>query len=53
MLQGGSLKAQEQAVLQDEWMGKTTGLAGTQEKKEGLPLMEERASDSRGVQGSC
>ena len=44
---------------QDEPAGKTTGLAeqralaGTQETKEGLPPMEERPGDSRGVQGSC
>jgi len=42
----------------DEPVGKTTGLAeqralsGTQEKKEGLPPMEERVGNSRGVQGS-
>jgi len=46
-------------VPQDEPVGKTTGqaeqgaLSGTQEKKEGLPPTEERAGDSRGVQGSC
>jgi len=40
-------------VPQDEPPGKTTDLAkqgvlaGTEEKKEGLPLMEERAGDSR------
>jgi len=45
-------------VLQDELLGKTTrlaeqgALAGTQEKKEGLPPMEERAGDLRRVQGS-
>jgi len=45
-------------VLQDEPEGKMTGLAeqgalaGTQEQKEGLPPMEEREGDSRGVQGS-
>ena len=45
-------------VLQDELARKMTGLAeqgalaGTHEKKEGLPPMEERAGDSRGVQGS-
>jgi len=45
-------------VPQDEPAGKTTGLAeqgalsGTQEKKEGLLPMEERAGDSRGVQRS-
>jgi len=45
-------------VPQDEPVAKTTGLAeqraiaGTPEKKEGLPLMEERTGDSRGVQGS-
>jgi len=39
-------------------VGKTSGLAeqgalaGTQIKKKGLPPMEERAGDSRGVQGS-
>ena len=43
---------------QDEPAGKMTGLAeqgdlaGTQQKKEGLPPMEERADDSRGVQSS-
>jgi len=43
-------------VSQDEPAGKTTGLAeqgalaGTQEKKEGLPPMEARAGNSRGVQ---
>ena len=45
-------------VPQDELAGKTTGLAeqgalaGTQEKKEGLPPTEDRAGDSRGVQRS-
>jgi len=45
-------------VPQDEPSGKMTSLAeegvlaGTQEKKEGLPIKEERAGDSRGVQGS-
>jgi len=45
-------------VPQDELAGKMTGLAeqgalaGTQAKKEGLPTMEERAGDSKGVQGS-
>jgi len=45
-------------VPQDEPVGKMTGLAeqgaftGTQEKKEGLPLVEDRALDSRGVQES-
>jgi len=45
-------------VPQDELAGKIISLseqgalAGTQEKKEGLPPMEERAGDSRGVQGS-
>jgi len=45
-------------VPQDELLGKMTSLAeqgalaGPQEKKEGLPPMEERAGDSRGVQGS-
>ena len=46
-------------MSQDELAGKMTGLAeqgalgGTQgKKKEGLTLMEERAGDSRGVQGS-
>ena len=44
---------------QDEPVGKMTGLAeegafaGTQEKKKGLPPMEERAGYSRVVQGSC
>jgi len=44
-------------VLQDEPAGKMTGLAeqgalaGTREKNEGLPTMEERAGKSRGVQG--
>ena len=41
-------------MLQDKPVGKTTGLAeqgvlaGTLEKKDGLPPMEERAGDSRG-----
>ena len=45
-------------LRKNEPVGKTTSLAeqgalaGTQQKKEGLPLMEERAGDSRGVQGS-
>jgi len=45
-------------VLQEEPAAKMTGLAkqgalaGTQEKKEGLPPMEERAGNSRGVQES-
>jgi len=45
-------------VPQDEPAEKTTGLAeqgalaGTQEKKDGLPLMEAREGNSRGVQGS-
>jgi len=45
-------------VPQDKPMGKTIGLTeqgalvGTQEIKEGLPPMEERAGDLRGVQGS-
>jgi len=57
ILQGGSLKGCPH-VPQDEPAGKATGLAeqgalaGTQEKKEGLSSMEERAGDSRGVQGS-
>ena len=34
-------------------LGEQEGLARTQEKKEGLPPLEERAGDSRGVQGSC
>jgi len=44
--------------VQHQPAGKMTGLAekghlaGTQEKKEGLPPIEERAGDSRGVQGS-
>jgi len=44
-------------VPQDEPARKTTGLAeqgalaGTQEKKQGLPPMEDRAGDSRGVEG--
>ena len=43
---------------QDKPVGKTTALAeqgalaGTQEKKEGLLLMQEKADDSRSVQGS-
>ena len=43
---------------QDKPVGKTTSLAeqgalaGTQEKKEGLSPMEERAGNSRGTQGS-
>jgi len=62
ILQEGSLKdtgAGCPHVLQDVPAGKTTGLAeqgalaGTQEKKEGLPPMEEREGDSRGTQGSC
>jgi len=61
ILQRGSLKGTGAGcphVLQDQPAGKMTslaeqgGLAGTQEKKEGLPPMEERAGDSRGVQGS-
>ena len=61
VLQGG-LKGTGAAcpyVPQDEPAGKMTGLAeqgalaGTQEKKEGLPPMEDRAGNSRGVQGSC
>ena len=52
ILQGGSLKGTGAVcphVLQDKPAGKTTSLAeqralaGTQEKKEGLPPMEERA----------
>jgi len=45
-------------VSQHEPVGKMTGLveqgalAGTQEKKEGLPPMEERAGDSGGVEGA-
>ena len=46
-------------MSKDEPVGKTTrlaeqgALAGTQGvKKEGLPLMVERAGDSRGVEGS-
>jgi len=45
-------------LLQDKLEGKTTSLAeqgalaGTQEKKEGLSPMEERAGNSRGTQGS-
>jgi len=45
-------------VPQDESAEEMTGLAeqgdfaGTQEKKEGLPLMEESAGDSKGAQGS-
>jgi len=44
-------------VSQDELVEKTIdlvdqgALAGTQEKKEGLPPMEERVDDSKGVQG--
>jgi len=61
ILQGGSLKGTGAGcphVPQDEPAGKMTGLseqgalAGTQEKKEGLPPMEEKAGDSGGVQGS-
>ena len=61
ILQGGSLKGTGAGcprVPQGKLAGKTTilpeqgALAGTQEKKEGLPLMEERAGNSRGVQGS-
>jgi len=45
-------------VPQDELSGMTTGLAeqgdlaGTQEKKEGLPPMEERTGGAKGIQGS-
>jgi len=45
-------------VPQDEPAGKMTNLAeqgalaGTQEKKEGLIPMEEKAGDLRGLQGS-
>jgi len=62
IVQGGSLKGTGAGcphVPQDKPAGKMTGLSeqgalsGTQEKKEGLPPMEERAGDSRGVQGSC
>jgi len=61
ILQGGCLKGTGAGcphVPQDEPAGKTIGLAeqgalaGTQEKKEVLPPMEERAGDSVGVQGS-
>ena len=61
ILQGGSLKGTGAVcphVLHVKPEGKMTGLAeqgdlaGTQEKKEGLPPMEERAGNSRGVQGS-
>jgi len=61
ILQGGTLKGIRTGcplVPQDKPVGKTTRLAeqgaraGTQEKKEGLPLTEERAGDSRRVQGS-
>ena len=61
ILQGGSLTGTGAGcphVPQDKPSGKMSGLAeqgvlvGTQEKKEGLALMEERAGVSRGVQGS-
>jgi len=61
IFQGGSLKGIGEGcphVPQDDPAGKMTSLAeqgaltGNQEKKNGLPPMEERASDSRGVQGS-
>ena len=61
ILQGGSLKGTGAGcshVPQDEPKGKAIGLAkqgaltGTQGENEGLPLMEERADDSRGIQGS-
>ena len=61
ILHGGSLKGTGAGcphVPQDELAGKTTGLAeegalaGTQEKKEGLPPIEERTANSRRVQGS-
>ena len=61
ILQGGNLKGTGAAcphVPQDEPAGKMISLAEqgalaeTQEKKEGLPSTEERAGDSRGVQGS-
>jgi len=60
ILQGGSLKGTGAGcphVSQDKSMENMTdlvdqgALAGTQEKKESLSLMEERADDSRGVQG--
>jgi len=61
ILQGESLKgtgAGRPHVPQDKLVGKAAGLAeqgalaGTQEKKDGLPFIEESAGDSRGVQGS-
>jgi len=61
VLQGGSIKGTGAGcphVPQDKLTGKMTGLteqgalAGTQGKTEGLPLMEERAGVSGGVQGS-
>jgi len=61
ILQGGSFKgtaADGPHMPQDEPVGKMTdlpeqdALAGTQKEKEGLPLMQERTGDSRGVQGS-
>jgi len=61
ILQGGSLKGTGAGcphVMQDEPVGKMTrlseqgALAGTQEKKKGLPPIAERTGDSRGVQGS-
>jgi len=47
-------QAQEQAVPMCHKMSlaEQGALARTQEKKEGLPVLEERAGDSRGVQGS-
>jgi len=61
IVQGGSLKGTGEGcphVPQDELMGRTSSLAeqgalaGNKEKKEGLQHMEERAGNSRGVQGS-
>jgi len=61
ILQEGSLKGTGAGcphVLQDERAGKRTGLAEkaafprTQEKREGLRLLEERVGNSRGLQGS-
>jgi len=61
ILQGGSLKGTGAGcphVLQDKLMGNMISLseqgalAGTQEIKEGIPRMKERAGDSRGAQGS-
>jgi len=50
------LKAQEQAVpmcRKMNWHGRRLVWLGLGGKKEGLPFMEERAGNSRGVQGSC